>query len=79
MATANSQQQLEADQDLLADKWTEVLVAEEYKLERPSKSYPRCRLLPRHEGAPLCETTNITPDTVKVNPVGPDTGGKTHL
>ena len=41
------QQQLQADQDLLADKWTEVLVAEEYKIERPSKSYPRRRFLPR--------------------------------
>ena len=42
IATANSlkkkQQQLQADQDLLADRWTEVLAAEEYKLERPSKS-----------------------------------------
>ena len=53
IATARSlkkkQQQLQADQDLLADKWTEVLAAEEYKLERPSKSYPRRRLLPRLE------------------------------
>ena len=53
IATANSlkkkQQQLQADQDLLADRWTEVLAAEEYKLERPSKSYPKCRLLPRLE------------------------------
>ena len=53
IATANSlkkkQQQLQADQDLLADRWTEVLVAEEYKLEHPSKSYPKCRLLPRLE------------------------------
>ena len=53
MATANSlkkkQQQLRADQDLLADRWTEVLAAEEYKLERPSKNYPKCRLLPRLE------------------------------
>ena len=43
MATASTlkkkQQQLRADQDLLADRWTEVLAAEEYKLERPSKSY----------------------------------------
>ena len=43
MATANSlkkrQQQLQVDQDLLADRWTEVLAAEEYELERPSKSY----------------------------------------
>ncbi len=42
IATANSlkkkQQQLQADQDLLADRWTEVLAAEEYKLERPPKA-----------------------------------------
>ena len=53
MATANSlkkkQQQLQADQDLLADRWTEVLAAEEYELERPSKSYPKRKLLPRLE------------------------------
>ena len=53
MATANSlkkkQQQLQADQDLLADRWTEVLAAEEYKLEHPSMNYPKCRLLPRLE------------------------------
>ena len=53
MATASSlkkkQQQLRADQDLLADRWTEVLAAEEYKLERPSKSYPKRRLLPQLE------------------------------
>ena len=37
IATASSlkkkQQQLRADQDLLADRWTEVLAAEEYKLD----------------------------------------------
>ena len=53
IATANSlkkkQQQLQADQDLLADRWTEVLAAEEFKLERPSKSYPRRKLLPQLE------------------------------
>ena len=42
MATANSlkkkQQQLQADQDLLADRWAEVLAAKEHELERPSKS-----------------------------------------
>ena len=51
MATASSlkkkQQQLRADQDLLADRWTEVLAAKEYKLDRPSKSYPKRRLLPQ--------------------------------
>ena len=50
IATANSlkkkQQQLQADQDLPADRWTEVLAAEEYELERPSKSYPKRKLLP---------------------------------
>ena len=53
MATASSlkkkQQQLRADQDLIADRWTEVLAAEEYELERPSKSYQKCKLLPRLE------------------------------
>ena len=43
------QQQLKAAQDLLADRWTEVLTAEEYELERPSKSYPKRRPLPRSE------------------------------
>ena len=42
MATVSSlkkkQHQLRADQDLLADRWTEVLAAEEYNLKRPSKS-----------------------------------------
>src|SRR3954462_11401489 len=54
LATANSlkkkQQQLRADQDLLADRWTEVLAAEEYELERPSKNYPKRRPLPQSEG-----------------------------
>jgi hypothetical protein len=53
MATASSlkkkQQQLRADQDLLPDRWTEVLADKEYELERPSKSYPKRRLLPRLE------------------------------
>ena len=53
IATTNSlkkkQQHLQADQDLLADRWTEVLAAEEYELERPNKSYPKRRLLPQLE------------------------------
>ena len=40
------QQQLQADQDLLNDRWKNVLAAEEHKLERTSKSYPNRRLLP---------------------------------
>src|SRR3954464_11260240 len=53
IATANSlkkkQQQLRADQDLLADRWTEVLAAEEYELGFPSKNYPKRRTLPQSE------------------------------
>ena len=40
------QQQLQADQDLLSDKWTDVLAAEEYGLKRPAKRYPKRKLLP---------------------------------
>ena len=46
IATARSlkkkkQQQLQADQDLLNDRWTNVLAAEEYNLKRSAKSYPK--------------------------------------
>ena len=61
IATANmvkkKHQQLQADQDLLADRCTKVLATEEYKLERPSKSYPKCRLLPRLEEEALKPTS----------------------
>ena len=61
IATAKSlkkkQQQLQADQDLLADRWTEVLAAEEYELERPTKSYPKRRLLPQLEEEALKPTS----------------------
>ena len=44
IATARSlkkkQQQLLADQDLLTDRWTEVLAAEEYGLERKTADRP---------------------------------------
>ena len=44
IATARSlkkkKQQLQADQDLLTDRWTEVLAAEEYGLERPTADRP---------------------------------------
>ena len=49
IATARSlkkkQQQLQADQDLLNDRWTQVLVAEEYGLNSLAKSYPKHRFL----------------------------------
>ena len=42
IATARSlkkkHQQLQAEQDLLVDRWTDVLTAEEYDLKRPAKS-----------------------------------------
>ena len=60
IATAKSlkkkQQHLQADQDLLTDRWTEVLAAEEYGLERPSKSYPKRRMLPQLEEEALKPT-----------------------
>ena len=75
MATASSlkkkQQQLRADQDLLADRWTEVLAAEEYELECPSKSYPKRRLLPRLEEEAL-KPTSPALDTADQPPHGRD-------
>ena len=57
IATARSlkkkQQQLQADQDLLNDRWTNVLVAEEYGLKRPTKSYPKRKLLPQFDDEAL--------------------------
>ena len=53
IATARSlkkkQQQLQADKDLLNDRWTDVLAAEEYGLKRPTKIYPKCKLLPQFD------------------------------
>ena len=48
IATARSlkkkQQQLQADQDLLNGRWTDVLVAEEYGLE-PNKKLPEAQIV----------------------------------
>ena len=75
MATANSlkkkQQQLRADQDLLADRLTEVLAAEEYELERPSKSYPKRKLLPRLEEEAY-KPTSLVHNTADQPPRGRD-------
>ena len=46
----------DTDQDLLADRWTKVLTAEEYELERPTKSYPKRMLLPQLEEEALKPT-----------------------
>ena len=75
MATTNSlkkkQQQLQDNQDLLADRWTEVLAAEEYELERPSKSYPKRRLLPHLEEEAL-KPTSLVYDAADQPPRGRD-------
>ena len=34
---------------MLTNRWTEVLAAEEYGLERPTKSYPKRKLLPQFD------------------------------
>ena len=57
IATARSlkkkQQQLQADQDLLNDRWTNVLAAEEYGLKRPAKHCPKHKLLPQFDDKAL--------------------------
>ena len=47
------QQQLQADQDFLNERWTNVLAAEEYGLERPTKNYPKSKLLPQFDDEAL--------------------------
>ena len=66
IATARSlkkkQQQLQADQDLLTDRWTKVLAAEEYGLERHTADRPPCgwyktAYQPEYQPAPLYQYT----------------------
>ena len=75
IATAKSlkkkQKQLQADQYLLTGRWTKVLAAEEYGLERPTKSYPKRRLLPQFEEEAL-ETTLPAQDEANRPPRGRD-------
>ena len=47
------QQQVQAEQDTLNDRWTQVLAAEEYGLQCPAKSYPKHRLLPQFDDEAL--------------------------
>ena len=47
------QLQLQADQDLVNDRWTEVLAAEEYSLSGPAKSYPKHRSLHQFDNEAL--------------------------
>ena len=57
IATARSlqkkQQQPQAEQDTLNDRWTKVVPTEEYGLERPTKSYLKCKLLPQFDDEAL--------------------------
>ena len=66
IATARSlkkeQQQLQADQDLLTDRWTEVLAAEEYGLERhtadrPPRGQDKIAYQPKYQSAPTRQST----------------------
>ena len=41
------QEQLQADRDLLADRWTKILAAETYGFDRPSKGHTRHNWLPQ--------------------------------
>ena len=60
---------------MLVDRWTEVLAAEEYELERPSKSYPKRRLLPQLEEEAL-KPISPTHDAADRPPRGRDREGK---
>ena len=53
MNLKKKQQQLQADQDLLNDRWTDVLAAEEYGLKCPAKIYPKHKLLPQFDDEAL--------------------------
>ena len=50
------QQQLQAGQDLLTDRWTEVLAAEEYGLDPPSRGYPKHKPLEEEAEEPELPT-----------------------
>ena len=65
------QQQLQADQYLLTDRWTKVLVAEEYRLEHPTKSYLKRRSLPQFEDEAL-EPILLAHDAAERPPRGRD-------
>ena len=67
----NKEQLLQADQDLLNDRWTNVLAAEEYSLERPTKSYPKCKLLPQFNDEAL-EPVLLTHNAADRPPRGQD-------
>ena len=65
------QLQLQASQDLLNDRWTEVLAAEEYGLSGPDKSHPKSRWLPQYDGRAL-EPTPPSNKAVGRPQFGPD-------
>ena len=75
IATARSlkrnQQRLQAERDMLNDRWTNVLAAEEYGLEHPTKSYPKRKLLPQFDDEAL-EPVPSARNTVDRPPHGRD-------
>lgn len=75
IATAKSlrkkQLQLQASQDLLNDRWTEVLATEEYGLSSPDKSHPKGRWLLQYDGRAM-ESTPPSNNAVGRPQFGPD-------
>ena len=75
IATARSlrkkQLQLQASQDLLNDRWTEVLAAEEYGLIGPDKSHPNSKWHPQYDGR-ASEPTPPSNNDVGRPQFGPD-------
>ena len=65
------QLQLQASQNLLNDRWTEVLAAEEYDLSGPDESRPKSRWLPRYDGRAL-EPTSPSNNAAGRPQFGPD-------
>ena len=76
MATARSlqkkQQQLKADQDLLADRWTKILATEKYRFDRPNKGHTRHNWLPQPKQENQRHTTQ-RPHTTTVQTSKKDT------
>ena len=88
MDTARSlkkkQQQLQADQDLLTDRWIEVLAAEEYGLERhtadrPPRGRDKTTYQPEYQPAAPCQFTTAWGNTQDLRDKLDNAAGKARL
>ena len=75
------QQQLQADQDLLTDRWTEVLAAEEYGLEhhmanRPPRGRDKAAYQPEYQPAPPRQFTTAWGNTLDLRDRLDNTAGQ---